>query len=99
MNRRNDSGFDAFISYAHEDKATATWLERLLRSYWIPRKQARRIFRDETHLTAEGGLSDRIKKALDESKYLVVLASSSAAASTWVPLEIQYFLDRPSVPR
>lgn len=86
---------DAFLSYAHEDEASAIWLAELLGKFWVPRRRRRNIFRDATHLTAEGGLTQNIQRALEASRWLIVLSSRHSAASTWVDHEITHFLARP----
>ena len=68
--------YHAFLSYAHEDKATIEWLHRLLVGFWVPWKRRRRIFLDQDSLSAGGGLSERLKSALRDSKYLIVCCSN-----------------------
>jgi hypothetical protein len=52
-----------------------------------------RVFRDETslHLTPE--LWPRIKQALSESEYFILMASTQAAGSRWVEMEVEAWLD------
>lgn len=83
--------FDAFLSYAHEDEATVSWLHELLRSYWVPGKAKRRIFQDKRRITA-GSLDDQIREALTVSRYLIVCWSESISASPWVAQEVELFL-------
>jgi WD40 repeat protein len=83
--------YDAFISYAHEDQPTATWLHTLLAKYWVPGRRSRAIFLDRSHIVA-GQLSETIKEALQSSRYLVVCCSQAAADSPWVNREIDEFL-------
>lgn len=83
--------YDAFISYAHEDQATATWLHSVLSKYWVPGRRSRTIFLDRSHIVA-GQLTDTIKEALRSSRYLVVCCSQAAADSPWVNREIDEFL-------
>jgi hypothetical protein len=82
----------AFLSYAHEDKPTVAWLHKLLTAFWVPGKRRRLIFMDQESLPADGGLSNRLKKALGESRYLIVCCSKSSAESYWVNTEVGEFL-------
>lgn len=84
--------YDAFISYAHEDRATAIWLQDYLSNTWVPGKRRRRIFLDTSHLTATGTLSRELREILASSRYLVVCCSQAAAESSWVSREIDEFI-------
>src|SRR5262245_53216978 len=84
--------YQAFLSYAHEDKPTVAWLHNLLTSFWVPGKRRRLIFMDQESLPADGGLSSGLKDALSESRYLIVCCSKSSAESYWVNGEINEFL-------
>ncbi|HEX2078760.1 MAG TPA: toll/interleukin-1 receptor domain-containing protein [Longimicrobium sp.] len=83
--------YDAFLSYAHEDQETVAWLHRLLTRFWVPGRKRRELFFDRSHLSA-GPLPDRLREALAHSRYLIVCASRSSAASTWVDQEIAEFV-------
>jgi hypothetical protein len=96
--------YRAFISYSHTDKASATWLHRALEAYRIPSKlvghataegevpaRLTPIFRDRDELPAAGDLSDELRKALAQSRFLVVVASPAAAQSRWVDEEVRQF--------
>jgi len=85
--------YHAFISYAHEDKKTVEWLRKLLATFWVPWKLRRRIFLDQESLPAGGGLSDTLKTALQESRFLIVCCSDAAVESRWVDLEVDEFLE------
>lgn len=50
------------------------------------------MFKDTTDL-AGGNLEKTIKKALDSSKYLIVICSPRAAQSSWVCKEVQVFIE------
>ncbi|MEM1369777.1 MAG: toll/interleukin-1 receptor domain-containing protein [Cyanobacteria bacterium P01_H01_bin.15] len=89
---QNKYRYHAFISYAHEDCETVSWLHKLLANYWVPWKGNRRIFFDTQSLGAAGGLNSEIKQALSNSRFLVVCCSPAAAHSRWVNLEIEEFL-------
>jgi eukaryotic-like serine/threonine-protein kinase len=94
----------AFLSYAHEDTATADWLHRALEAFRVPKgligRRAERfliparltpIFRDRSELAASGDLSEDIQESLDSSRHLIVLCSPAAAQSRWVNEEIRTF--------
>lgn len=83
--------YDAFLSYAHEDEVTVSWLYQVLTSYWVPGKKKRRLYQDKRRIIA-GSLDDQIKEALAVSRYLIVCWSKSISASPWVGAEVQYFL-------
>ncbi len=90
--------YAAFISYAHADEAQARKLHNALETYPLPRgmdteKRARLtpIFRDVTELTAHHSLSEKIRDAVETSRYLIVLCSPAAKASHWVNEEIRLF--------
>lgn len=97
--------YDAFISYSHLDKKAAASFQRWIEHYRIP-KEIRmtrdkdsvrlKIFRDETDLPA-GSLTAAVEKALDSSKKLIVICSSTATEGEekykWVEMEVQHFID------
>ena len=87
--------YDAFISYSHSADgklapAVQSGLQRLARPWY--RRRALRVFRDETGLSVNPHLWGSIEKALDESRYFVLLASPTAAQSPWVGREIEHWL-------
>jgi WD40 repeat protein len=87
--------YDAFISYAHEaDEVFAPVLQRGLQHLAKPwnRRRAMEVFRDESNLAASPGLWPSIQKALDASRWLVLLASPQAARSDWVGEEITHWV-------
>ena len=92
--------YKAFISYRHcsYDMAVAKKLHRLLESFRIPDKLKRKgekwvIFRDQEELPLCNDLSERIKIALRQSEYLIVICSRrlNAKDSVWCKEEIRYF--------
>jgi TIR domain len=89
------AGFDAFLSYSHDDSAVARGIQRGLATIGRPFGQLRalRIFRDSTDLTASPDLWGKVKAAMDASRYLLVVLSPSAASSEWVTRELSYWLE------
>lgn len=94
----------AFLSYSHADARLAGWLHRQLEGYAIPSRlvgretpagviptRLRPIFRDREEMGAGPDLSERLKAALSESAYLIVICSPAAAGSAWVGEEIRRF--------
>ena len=74
--------YQAFISYAHKDEAVAARLHRALETYKIPKnieltqKALSPIFRDTAELTAHHSLSEKIREAVQSSRFLIVLCLS-----------------------
>jgi tetratricopeptide (TPR) repeat protein len=97
--------FRAFVSYNHEDKAFAAWLQRKLEAYRLPKRLADQVaplpgqapgrigpvFRDRDYLPASTDLSAAVREAIAVSSALVVVASPYAAKSEWVAREIALF--------
>lgn len=86
--------YDAFISYSHDrDAALAprlrTAIQRIGRT---DESSGPAIFLDESGLSASPALWSSIATALDDSRYLILLASPEAAASTWVDRELRHWL-------
>jgi len=92
--------YNAFISYSHAaDGRMAPALQAALERFAKPWYKLRylNIFRDETSLSASPHLWTNIQKALDESEYLIYMASPESAASKWVSKEIEYWLEKKSL--
>ena len=96
-----DKRYFAFISYKREDEKWAKWLQEKLEHYRFPTnlngrtdlpKSIRPTFRDVTDLTP-GLLAEEIKKALNDSQWLIVVCSPRSAKSQWVCKEAQTFID------
>lgn len=94
----------AFISYNRADRAVAVALQQRLERFVLPRalrlirpgtrfdaRPLRPVFRDEDELVPGQDLALKVKEALAQSNYLIVLCSPSAAKSTWVEKEIREF--------
>lgn len=90
----------AFISYKREDEEWAKWLQHKLEHYKLPSnlngrtdlpKEIRPVFKDTSELTP-GNLPDQIHRALELSKYLIVICSPRSAKSEWVNKEMETFI-------
>lgn len=87
--------FDAYLAYSHKDNSRiAATLQRALEDFPAVDGRRLRIFRDSTDLAASPNLMSNIKDMLDNSEYLILLASPSAAQSHWIDVELSYFLER-----
>jgi WD40 repeat protein len=99
---RLPSGYDAFISYSHAvDGRLAPALQTALQRFAKPwyRLRSLRVFRDEASLSANPALWSAIEDALARSRWFVLLASPTAAASRWVSQEVEYWLANKPVDR
>ena len=93
--------YAAFVSYTHAgpDMRIAARIQRQLERFRIPRKirqetgrrQIGRIFRDKEELALTSDLSERIRDALEQSEFLIVICSPRALESAWVAKEIRLF--------
>ncbi|MGE0777673.1 toll/interleukin-1 receptor domain-containing protein [Mycolicibacterium sp.] len=92
--------FDAFLSYAHEDRPAATGVQKALHRIGrrIGQLRALRVFRDDTNLEASQDLWGRITAAMDQARHMVVVLSPHAAGSRWVNAEVEYWLQRRGTP-
>lgn len=95
----------AFISYSHRDKAWGDWLHRGLETYRVPKSLVGRttergetvpervlpVFRDREELPTAVNLGEVITRALEQSRYLIVICSPNSARSQWVNQEILNF--------
>ena len=97
----NNTEYFAFISYMREDEKWAVWLQHKLEHYKLPSnlngrtdlpKEIRPIFRDQSEL-AGGVLAEELQKALERSRYLIVICSPNAAKSQWVGKEVESFIE------
>jgi len=90
-----EPSYDAFISYSRKDAAIALRLQRRLEA--LQPRAAReaprlRVFVDSQELSASPSLNQSIRRALEVSRFLVVVASPHAAKSEWVLAEIGVWL-------
>jgi len=93
--------YPAFISYtaAEVDRAWAEWLHEALETYRVPGslvgegfpERIGQAFLDQRELEASPDLSDQLRQALWESKWLIVVCSPRAPQSLWVALEVESF--------
>ncbi|MBR0137400.1 MAG: TIR domain-containing protein, partial [Erysipelotrichaceae bacterium] len=94
--------YRAFISYRHveRDAAIAQKLHTLIETYRIPSQVKKksgitkmgRVFRDREELPLSRDLSKDIYDALDNSEWLIVIASPDYIESKWCNAELDYFL-------
>ena len=92
--------YNAFISYSHAaDGRMAPALQAALERFAKPWYKLRNlnIFRDEASLSASPHLWSNIQEALDDSEYLIYMASPESAQSKWVNKEIEYWLETKSL--
>jgi hypothetical protein len=95
----------AFISYSSKDRKWGEWLHKRLEHYPIPSefqgielfdgavlgKNLRPVFRDRDELSGSSDLGPAIRKALDSTRFLIVLCSKNSAKSAWVNKEVADF--------
>ena len=98
----------AFISYKRTDSKAAKWLQKRLEWFRFPvklvsdefhpnhPKYIRPIYRDKTNLDVhKGHYWEDLKKAIDQSRFLIVLCSPDSAKSPYVNKEVIHFLEDP----
>jgi hypothetical protein len=93
--------YDAFISYRHAspDDKIAESLHRTLEEYVVPRslvkrgfpRRLSRVFRDRDELPTSSSLTDGIRDALRQSRFLIVVCSRRTPSSKWIAKEIEIF--------
>lgn len=96
----------AFISYSRKDKKVANWLHKKIENYIYPKnivnvdqqpphdKYIRPIFLDTKDMQIEvRPFTERIKQALENAKFLLLICSHNSAESPFVDQEIKYFLE------
>jgi WD40 repeat protein len=89
--------YDAFISYSHRgDRELARSVERTLWRFGQPWYGIRgtRTYRDETNLSAHPDLWSSIRRGVEQSRCLLLLASPDSARSEWVPREVATAITR-----
>ena len=94
--------YTAFISYRHltPDADIAKKLHSMIENYGIPgaikkktgiRKMGR-VFRDQDELPLSSDLGEDIRRALEESDWLICVCSPRYPESRWCMEEVRYFL-------
>ena len=87
--------YHVFISYSHAAAAELAeglqgWMQRYAKPWWKPR--ALRVFRDQTDLKLAPELWPTIVEALDDSEWLLLVASPESSRSKWVKRELRHWL-------
>lgn len=94
------SKYKAFISYTHHSEMPlAVVLDKALTRFAKPwnRLRAMRLYRDVESQALTPDLLSAVEGAMENSEFLILLASPAAAASPWVPLEVAHWLETSSV--
>jgi WD40 repeat protein len=89
--------YKAFISYHRESEdELAVALKKALQKFAKPwnKRRALRVYRDAANQNLTPDLFDSLKRAMDDSGFLILMASPASAESLWVPREVQYWLDQ-----
>ena len=82
--------YRAFICYAHDDIIQAAALESAILKFENEELQTPvRIFKDDSVIKLGEDLPSSIKMGLENSEYLILLASKKAAESPWVSEEVR----------
>lgn len=94
--RSNADGlvYDGFLSYSHAvDGKLTPVMQIALQRFATPwyRTRTLRIFRDNASLSASPHLWSSIQTALASSRWFILMASPTAAASMWVDREVAYW--------
>lgn len=106
MNMEQEHKPFAFISYSRKDKKVANWLHKKIENYEYPKnlvnvdqrpphdKYIRPVFLDTKDMQIEvRPFTDRIKHALEDAQFLILICSHNSAKSPFVDKEIKYFLE------
>jgi len=96
----------ALICYSRKNSLAANFLRERMKHFKVPVEKVDKMylppekyymgpmFQDKMDLdVSEQDFSENIKKAIEDSRYLIVLCSPEAASSQWVETEIKYFLE------
>lgn len=87
--------YDAFVSYGQAaDRELAPAIRKGLQQLAKPwyRRRALNVYLDKTGLEVTPELWSTLARALDQSAYLVLLASPETARSDWVNREVKHWL-------
>ena len=100
------SKYMAFISHSHQDASEAKAFQRFIETYRIPMyvqrdaenkralKHLAPVFLDRADLSAEHDLTAAIQRALNASRFLIVICSRHSRQSAWVEKEVAEFCKR-----
>ena len=93
---KTERHFDAFISYRHIHKELAAKIQEMLENFSVQdpetgKKRHLLIFRDESELPVSEDLSADITQALENSRFLIILASKAFQESKWCMRELKLF--------
>ena len=89
------TNYDAFISYTHRSEMRlASALDDALTRFAKPwnKLRAQRIYRDTDSQALTPNLLGAVEEAMDNSEFLILMASPDSAQSNWVPKEIAHWL-------
>jgi WD40 repeat protein len=89
--------YKAFLSYSHAvDGRLAPALQSALHRFAKPWYKLRAVwvFRDRTDLSASPGVWPEILKALEQSEFLLLMASPTSAGSEWVRKELTFWVEK-----
>ena len=92
--------YKAFISYKHgDDDALAKSLEKSLEKFAKPtfKRRAIEVFRDGNDLSAAADLGEKIRSGLENSEFIICMASPKYAASKWCVREAEFWRDHKSI--
>lgn len=88
----------AFISYPHIKKATAIKiqqsLEKIGKKWFLFGKSDITVYRDQTDMNLTASLPDSIKDLLNDSDFLILLASAITPTRDWITQELLHWLDK-----
>src|ERR1700761_9726660 len=95
--------FDAFISYLQKPDrqmaiAVRNSLMRLGARKYLLHFRSLEIFRDESSLAGQGGLTERICRGMDNSRFFILFArpeiiyTDTPEKRNWVEKELEYWL-------
>jgi WD40 repeat protein len=95
--------FDVFISYCHRpdvDTGIAHALQDRLQRFgrpWHNLWRTLRVFLDTTNLPSSPDLRNTIRTALQNSTWLILIATPASAASEWVRQEVEWWVQHKSL--
>lgn len=88
MGETSDYGFDVFVSYASEDRATVKSLVEAMEARDL------RVWWDKGQITLGDRLSAKIDEGLQNSRYGVVIISLSFVVKNWPTAELRSMINR-----